>query len=232
MIKFSKANGKLQKLAKALNIPNSNVVSIGLPSGFTCPKADQCLSKADRKTGKITDGKDMTFRCFATSLESIYPSLRNRVWDNFETIKQAIKEGTLVDQLQEALNQHKKAKVVRIHTSGDFFNKAYYEGFKELAKQNQDVVFYAYSKILEYVGDKERPDNFRMVYSIGGKDDKKFLELDNVPYSKVIYNASQADADIDIDDNDIHAYKGISSNLIIHGSQPKHINTLVKSLKS
>ena len=227
-LKFTPANGKLQKLAKAINVPKSHIFAFNLPASYSCPNAVECNSKADKNTGKITDGKDMKFRCFASSLEAIYPSLRKRVWENFETVKSAIKDRELVTVLQEALP--KKAKVVRIHASGDFYNDSYFNAFNELAVQNPNVIFYAYTKMLKYVV-AERPSNFRMVYSIGGKDDKKFAEMTGVPYSKVIYDASQADANIDIDDNDIHAYNGVSSNLIIHGSQPKHINQVVKSFK-
>ena len=221
-LKFSLANGKLQKLAKRLGIPKAHVVAFNMPSGYTCPKADLCLSKADRETGKLTDGDKMEFRCFAASLEAIYPSLRKRVWENFEATKLT---GDLVARLQEALP--KKAKVVRIHASGDFYNKRYFEAFNQLAIDNPDVVFYAYSKILKFVG-AERPSNFRMVYSIGGKDDKDFVGS-GLPYSKVIYNESQACAEIDEDD--YHAYMGVSSNLIIHGGQPREINLKVKALK-
>ena len=132
----------------------------------------------------------------------------------------------LVQLLQDALP--KKAKVIRIHASGDFFSEAYFNAFNQLAHNNRDVVFYAYTKQLQFVT-ASRPENFRMVYSIGGKDDKEFAKTTGVPYSKVIYNASQADAEID--DNDIHAYNGVSSNLIIHGTQPREINQKVKALK-
>ena len=222
MIKFSTANGKLQKLAKSLNIPKSHVFAFNLPAGYSCPNAVECLSKADKVTGKIKDGKDMTFRCFAASLEGVYPSTRKRVHENFEGMR---KTANKVAELQQALP--KKAKVVRVHASGDFYSKEYFEAFVQLAKDNPAVVFYGYTKMLDYVI-AERPSNFRLVYSIGGKDDKRFAEMVDVPYSKVIYHVSQADANIDIDDNDIHAYNGVSSNLIIHGTQPRVINQKIK----
>jgi hypothetical protein len=227
-LKFSLANGKLQKLAKALNIPKAHVFAFNMPSGYSCPNANECLSKSDRETGKLTDGKNMKFRCFAASLEAIYPSLRKRIWENFDAVKEGVKDRNLTAVLQTALP--KKAKVVRIHASGDFYSDSYFNAFNELAVQNPNVVFYAYTKMLKYV-QAERPDNFRMVYSIGGKDDKAFVGT-GLPYSKVIFDASQADADIDIDDNDIHAYNGVSSNLIIHGNQPREINLKVKALKN
>lgn len=226
-LKFSTANGKLQKLAKALGIPKAHVFSFNLPSGFSCPNAVDCLAKADRETGKITDGKHMKFRCFAASLESTFPSARKRTWLNFDSVKSAVKKNRLTETLQSVLP--KKAKVVRIHASGDFYSKAYFEGFLQLAKDNPNVVFYGYTKMLDYVL-ADKPSNFRLVYSIGGRDDKRFAGVD-VPYSKVIYDASQADANIDIDDNDIHAYNGVSSNLIIHGVQPKVINQKIKAIK-
>ena len=58
MLKFSKANdqAKLKGIEKWLGY-KPKIYTISLPSGYTCPFAVDCLSKADRITGKITDGK-------------------------------------------------------------------------------------------------------------------------------------------------------------------------------
>ena len=58
-----------------------------LPAGHTCIGAKDCLSRADRQTGKITDGEDTIFRCFMASAEARSPSLRKLVWHNLELIK-------------------------------------------------------------------------------------------------------------------------------------------------
>ena len=66
------------KQAKLKNIPyelapNRSIWSFNLPSGFSCPGANECLSKSDQRTGKITDGKDTKYRCFSASDEARSP---------------------------------------------------------------------------------------------------------------------------------------------------------------
>jgi len=81
---FSNANSKLVKLEKTLQ---KKVISFSLPSGFACPGALDCLSRANPVTGKITDGPNTKFRCFSASSEALYPALREMVWRNFEAIR-------------------------------------------------------------------------------------------------------------------------------------------------
>ena len=61
MLKFKDANGKLKKMAKRLGV---KLKTFTLPAGYTCGGAKDCLAYADRKTGKVRDGKETKFRCF------------------------------------------------------------------------------------------------------------------------------------------------------------------------
>jgi hypothetical protein len=76
-LKFSKANdqAKLGKIADWLGY-KPTVYGFSLPSGYSCPFAQDCLSKADRYTGKLTDGKDTLYRCFSATTESYSPETR------------------------------------------------------------------------------------------------------------------------------------------------------------
>ena len=98
---FSQANAKLVAMAKKLK---KRIKAFTLPSGWTCPAAKDCLSKADRETGKITDGAETEFRCFAASSESQYKNTRAMVWRNFDAIR-SVKgdELELADLLQSQL---------------------------------------------------------------------------------------------------------------------------------
>lgn len=62
---------------------------------------------------------------------------------------------------------------VRIHDSGDFFDEDYLLRWAEIARQVDDVLFYAYSKEVEMVlGVMDRfPRNFRVLFSTGGAQD-------------------------------------------------------------
>src|SRR5262245_37884234 len=65
-LRFGQGNAKLSQ----------GITTFSLPAGWTCPAAKECLSKADRKTGHIKDGKHVKFRCYAASMECRRPSVR------------------------------------------------------------------------------------------------------------------------------------------------------------
>ena len=58
---FGRGNAKLE----------GHIATFSMPAGWTCPMAFDCLARADKATGKITDGPDATFRCFAASAEAL-----------------------------------------------------------------------------------------------------------------------------------------------------------------
>ena len=78
-LKFSKATdqAKLRHVESWLGY-KPNIYSFSLPSGYTCPFALDCLSKADKISGKISDSKNTLYRCFSASDESRYPSVRKQ----------------------------------------------------------------------------------------------------------------------------------------------------------
>lgn len=221
MLKFSKSNSKMTKLAGMLGLKKSQVFSFDLPAGWTCPMADICLSKADKITGKITDGENSKFRCYAASIESAFTSARQSHWHNFELLKGQSIEG-MVELILSSIPA--SAQIVRIHSSGDFFNKNYFLAWVEVAKSLPDVVFFGYTKILPYVG-FEKPSNFKLVYSMGGKMDSK---VTNEPVSLVVNTVADAiKLGVEVscqvhpadDFNFVMAQKSFA--LVLHGTQPK-----------
>jgi len=74
---FGAGNAKLGK----------GVHTFSLPAGWTCPGALGCLAKADKGSGKVTDGGRGEFRCFAASQEAVYPSVRKSRWGNFDLLR-------------------------------------------------------------------------------------------------------------------------------------------------
>ena len=87
MLKFQKGtSAKVKRIAQWWGKP-VNVYSFSLPAGWSCPQAKICLSKADKITGKITDGKDTTIRCYAASDEAKSPNARKARWYYFHAIK-------------------------------------------------------------------------------------------------------------------------------------------------
>lgn len=223
----------------SLSEPNAKIPhwSFSLPSGFTCPFAVSCLSKADRHTGKIKDAIETDFRCFSASTESSFPSVRKSRWNNFEALK-AIGSSN-VDGMAKAIissieNQLPRSqKVFRIHVGGDFFNKNYLDAWLQVAHFYPDIIFYAYSKSVPYFLGRELPKNFRVTFSKGGKYDD-IIEKEGLKFSAVVYSEEEAanyvwhDKDgkqhvgLKIDHDDSHAWKDDKPfALLLHGIQPK-----------
>ena len=193
-----------------------------LPAGHTCPGANECLSRADRITGKIKDGPNTLFRCFAASAEAVYPSLRKMVWHNFELIKATLKNGVnaCADLICESLP--KKFDIMRVHVGGDYFSKQYLQAWIEVAKRNPTKIFYSYSKSLPMFAEFALPENLVLTASRGGKYDD-MIDLHGWKEALVVYSEQEAiDKGLEIDHDDTHAAFGQDNfALLIHGTQPK-----------
>ena len=224
LLKFQQGNAKLGK----------NIFTFSLPAGHACPFANECLSKADKLTGKLTDGPNTQFRCFAASAEAVYPNVRIARWHNFDLLKK-LNSNESKDLILESLP--KKANIVRIHVSGDFFNESYFMAWLQVAKLRPNVLFYAYTKSLIYWVNyiKEIPNNLVLNASEGGKLDAQILEH-GLKFAKVVYSPEQAqELGLLIDHTDEAAYKTKESfALLIHGQQPKgsKASQSIKELKA
>lgn len=219
-LKLSYGNSKLHKLAEYLGIAKKSVVSFDLPAGYTCPMASLCKSYANRETGKITDGKDMIFRCYAASGEAAFKNARLLRWHNFDLLKVLDFDG-MVSLIENSLTN--KIEVVRIHSSGDFFSLDYFNAWVRVAKNHPEIKFFGYTKVLPYVS-AVKPDNFKLVYSYGGKLDN---DLKNEPVAYVVNTVTDAIAkglkvaclDNPSDDYD-YVMGGRTFALTLHGTQP------------
>ena len=226
LLKFGNPNSKLKKLIKKLGL---TLKTFTLPAGHTCPGAKDCLSRANRETGKIQDGPDTEFRCFAASAEATYPSLRKMVWRNFELLRAALiqdkKAGFensphTADLIHKSLP--KKFDIMRVHVGGDYFAKEYLQAWIEVAKRNPDKVFYSYSKSLHIFKKYALPENLVLTASRGGKFDN-LIDLHGWKEAVVVYSEQEAqDKGLEIDQDDTHAAFGTENfALLIHGTQPK-----------
>ena len=219
LLKFGNPNAKLKKMLKKLRL---TLKTFTLPAGHTCPGAKDCLSRADRVTGKIKDGPDTEFRCFAASGEAVYPSLREMVWFNLGLIKDALKNGVdaCADLICESLP--KKFDIMRVHVGGDYFNEKYLQAWIEVAKRNPERIFYSYSKSLHLFKRFALPENLVLTASRGGKFDE-LIDLHGWKEALVVYSEQEAiDKGLEIDHDDTHAAFGKRNfALLLHGVQPK-----------
>jgi len=225
LLKFGEPNAKLKKMLKELKL---KLKTFTLPAGHSCPAANECLSCADKNTGKIKDGPNTLFRCFAASAEAVYPSLRKMVWHNFELLKDALKLDAqagfenmphTADLIHNSLP--KKFDIMRVHVGGDYFSKQYLQAWIEVAKRNPEKIFYSYSKSLHFFKEFALPENLVLTASRGGKHDD-MIELHGWKEALVVYSEQEAQGrGLEIDHDDTHAAFGKENfALLIHGTQP------------
>ncbi len=238
MVKFSKANAKIEALAKVPELAKflegkRKVYSFDLLSGFSCPFAEKCLSKAVQINGKrkIKDGPKTEFRCFSASQEVQYTNVYNSRFNNFSALRKMQHNS---DDMANAILAAMPANtgIVRIHVAGDFFNQYYFNAWLTVAEQNPDKLFYAYTKSLPFWVDMvdpklgiRLPENFVLTASRGGRRDDLINSL-QLREAVVVYSEAEAEKlGLEIDHDDSHAARPSLRNqnfaLLIHGTQPK-----------
>lgn len=210
-LRFGNGNAKL----------DAAIFTFSLPAGHTCPFADACKSKADRDTGRIKDGPNTEYRCYAASMECRHRSVRQSRWNNLSLLRACRSKGRMVRLILESLS--KFAGYVRVHDSGDFFNQDYFDAWMEVARLRPHTQFYAYTKALPFWVNRldSIPDNFILTASYGGTHDH-LIEQHGLRYARVVYSEAEAQKlGLEIDHDDSHAANpGPSFALLIHGVQP------------
>lgn len=198
------------------------IATFSIPAGYTCKFAKDCYSRSDQKTGKMTDGKHMKYRCYAASEEAIYKSVRISRWRNYNLLKAA---KTIEEQTNLIHRSLPKGRgIVRVHVSGDFFSESYFLAWLNVAINNSDKIFYGYTKCLPFLVKykKQIPSNFRFTASIGGTRDD-LIDKHNLKYAEVVFSPQEArQKKLRIDHDDSLAMKGSKSfSLLLHGKQSK-----------
>ena len=222
-LKFSSANTKLLKIPKYIK-KSGKSYSLDLLAGKSCPGAKQCKCSVVQQNNKyysIKDGKDCKFRCFSASLEALYSKVYQRHLSNYLAIKNAKTKKKISKLIQE--NIPKNATVIRYHSSGDFFTQSYFDAAIEVAINNPEIIFYAYTKSLLFWTKRlnDIPNNLILTASYGGKYDN-LIEKYNLRSATVVFSKNEAKKlNLKIDKNDSKAAQnGISFALLLHGIQP------------
>jgi hypothetical protein len=233
MLHFSFANTKTKQLRQVFGLSKKyKVYSFDLPSGYTCPGAKDCKSRAIvGLNGKATiqDSPQCKFRCFSASQETLFPLVRRNRQNNLNTLKK-LSLTNMVKTIMSSIPPD--AKIIRLHVGGDFFNLTYLKAWIKVSLLCPHIGFYAYTKSLHLLA-KALPllpnaklsrgqltPNFRITASRGGKYDYLIDQL-GIREAKVVY--SENETTLPIDHTDEHAAKlGGSFALLIHNIQPKN----------
>ena len=220
-----KFQGPLRFVAGGNAKLSADVLTFSLPAGYSCPCAKDCLAKADIDTGRIVDGPDAKFRCYAATAEAFATNVRVSRHDNFKLLVAARTKNRMKELLLESIDP--RWRTIRIHASGDFFNQTYFNAWVEAAMERPDTLFYGYTKSLRfwakylYQDLNEWPDNLRLTASHGGRDDHLIPRYGFVTSYVVGHPEEAAELGLEIDHDDSHAMKADKDfALLIHGTQP------------
>ena len=214
LLSFQYENGKLEK-----------TWILSLPAGWSCPGAFECLAKADRLTGKITDGEHQRERCYAASQE-IYPNVRESRWSNFELLKGLGSAEKMAELLMASLDAREMRRgipdVVRIDGSGDVFNRAYLDAWSIVARERPATEIYGYTKSFHILPHKaELP--FALVVSEGSRWPISMARDKGYSVAHIVWSEAEAESKgLPIDHDDTHARAADHDfALLLHGGQKK-----------
>jgi hypothetical protein len=205
------------------NAKLKDIYTFSLPAGWTCPGAQSCLAKVNRKTGKLSDGENTIVRCFSASEEAVYTAVRQIRWHNYDLLQKCKSVEELTSLICGSIPTD--AKIIRIHVSGDFYNLNYFQAWVNAAKQFPNIVFYAYTKSVNFYSQlrSDLPSNFKVTCSLGSRYDNLTLE-NNFKFAKIVLSPEEAQMlNLEVDTDDSHAYTSDESfALVVHGTQPKN----------
>lgn len=212
---FGKGNAKL----------GPNVATFSIPAGHTCPGAMDCLSKFDRSKRKLIDGPHLRHRCFAASTEAARPSVRRSTDRNWKLLLGAKSQEVMASLIHHSI-PGRAFDTIRVHVSGDFYNMDYLLAWLAAAKINDDRLFYAYTKSLNFLVKamemKMVPPNFVFTASRGGKFDH-LIDKYGLREAVVVHHPEEAERlglATDHDDSLARDPEVAKFALLLHGQQP------------
>ena len=156
---------------------------------LTCPNAGSCAQLCYARNG--TYNFSNVKKAHARNLEMYLDDPHKWMIDMTEELKKKKFRPTGVARLLPYPDDHARrwladgGKAVRIHDAGDFFTFEYLLRWIAIAEVTSDVMFYAYTKeVLMVKSYPELPLNFRIIYSMGGKQDSH-IDKENDRHAEV-----------------------------------------------
>ncbi len=183
------------KLKKTSIENNMRVLNFSLPAYKTitgktvCPFAKDCVKY-----------------CYAQKGNYRFPSVIKGLNNRYELSKTA----DFVPKMNATIILERPTHV-RIHDSGDFYSIAYLNKWVDIATQNNDVIFYAYTKSIKFFIDGLKlPKNLKIIFSEGSKTDN-LINVNKHRHARIFKSKEllHAAGYINASDNDL---KAITSN--------------------
>ena len=191
-MKLLTQNAKLKKtsIENKMRVLNFSLPAYKTITGKTvCPFAKDCIKY-----------------CYAQKGNYRYPSVIKGLNNRYELSK--------TDEFVPKMNATiilERPTHVRIHDSGDFYSPQYLNKWVQIAKDNTNVIFYAYTKSIKFfINGLKLPKNMKIIFSEGSKTDNLINTSKHrharIFKSKELLNAAGY---IDASNNDL---KAITSN--------------------
>jgi len=169
-------NDKMRKTSKENNIRLFNFGITAYQSHstkkMTCPFAKDCIKF-----------------CYARKGSFIWTNTKKAYEKRYLLTKDIdLFKAKMMDAIKR-----RKATHIRIHDSGDFYNFAYINIWFQIMRENENVIFYAYTKskiLFDRLRKIDIPQNFTIIYSLGSKNDD-LINLKKDRHSKIFESETE-----------------------------------------
>lgn len=164
--------------------------------------------------------KDCVKYCYAQKGNYRYPSVKKGLNNRYELSKK--------EEFVTIMNANillERPTHVRIHDSGDFYSVDYLNKWVQIAKDNKEVIFYAYTKSIPFFKTTKEmntnfllPKNLIIIFSEGSKKDN-LINTDTDRHSRIFkdINEMKKQGYINASDNDLNAItKNKKVGLLLH----------------
>ena len=182
-------NAKMKKTSKEnkAKIFNFSIPAYKTKEGkVTCPFADSCVKYCYAQKGNYTR----------------FPKVQELMEQKYKISK----TNTFIPLMNEEIRK-KKATHVRIHDSGDFYSPEYLNKWVQIANDNKEVIFYAYTKSIKFFVDGlALPKNLKIIFSEGSKTDN-LINVDKHRHARIFKTVEELNASgyINASNNDLKA---------------------------
>ena len=181
-------NAKLKKtsIENKMRVMNFSLPAYKTITGKTvCPFAKDCIKY-----------------CYAQKGNYRYPSVIKGLNNRYELSK----TDDFVPQMNATIILQRPTHV-RIHDSGDFYSTEYLNKWVTIAKDNKEVIFYAYTKSIKFFVDGlTLPKNMKIIFSEGSKTDD-LINTSKHRHARIFKTVEELNASgyIDASNNDLKA---------------------------
>lgn len=164
--------------------------------------------------------KDCVKYCYAQKGNYRYPSVKKGLNNRYELSKK--------EEFVTIMNANillERPTHVRIHDSGDFYSVKYLNKWIQIANDNKEVIFYAYTKSIPFFKTTKEmntnfllPKNLIIIFSEGSKKDN-LINTDTDRHSRIFkdINEMKKQGYINASDNDLNAItKNKKVGLLLH----------------